>query len=169
MRQKTMFTSSTRQKNKKSRVWRAVLLVLSWSLVAACAVTIFVWSHETATQSSGKSNGVIAMLFARFGIIVTSHFVRKLAHALEYFGLTLLLFHAYAQSFRAVQPALTLLTAVLYAASDEIHQYFIAGRACQMRDVFIDALGVAASVLFCMAAYWIFNKCIQCIFKKKGT
>lgn len=169
MRPKTMSISSMQPKNKYSRVWRTVLLFVSWALVAACAVTIFGWSHETATQSSGKSNGVIAMLFARFGIVVTSHFVRKLAHALEYCGLALLLYNAYGLSFRAVQPALAFLTAVLYAASDEIHQYFIAGRACQMRDVFVDAVGAAVGVLCCTVAYWLLQKCIQSFFKKKGT
>lgn len=165
---KTMSTLSTPQKNNARRVLRGTVLFVSWALVLWCAVTIFLWSHETATVSSGKSNGVIALLFSRFGITVTSHFVRKLAHALEYFGLALLLYHAYAQTFRTVQPALTILTAVLYAATDELHQYFIAGRACQMRDVFVDALGAGTSVLFCTAAYWVLKLCIQSISKKKG-
>lgn len=166
---KTMSTSSTLQKNNPARrALRGAVLFVSWALVLWCAVTIFVWSHETATVSSGKSNGVIAILFSRFGITVTSHFVRKLAHALEYFGLALLLYHAYAQSFRAIQPALTMLTAVLYAATDELHQYFIAGRACQMRDVFVDALGAAVSVLFCTAAYWVLKRCIQSVSDRKG-
>lgn len=171
MRQKTMCISAMQPKSEQARIWRAVLLFVSWACVLACAVTIFVLSHETAAESSGKSNGVIAMLFARFGIVVSSHFVRKLAHALEYFGLALLLYNAYGLSFRAVQPALSFLTAVLYAASDEMHQYFIFGRACQMRDVFVDALGAAASVLLCTVAYWLFQKCKQYISykNKKGT
>lgn len=169
MRQRTMFTSAMPQKNNRTQTRRTAVLFVSWTFVLACAVTIFVLSDETATQSAGKSDSVIAMLFARFGIVVTSHFVRKFAHALEYFGLALLLYNAYGQTFRAVQPTLTFLTAVLYAASDEIHQYFVLGRACQLRDVFVDALGAAASVLFCTVMYWIFKKCIQSIQKKKGT
>ncbi|MGN0519664.1 MAG: VanZ family protein [Candidatus Fimenecus sp.] len=164
-----MSTLSPRPKNKHRRVWRTVILLLSWTLVAVCAVIIFSLSHETATQSAGKSNGVIAMLFARFGITVSAHFIRKSAHALEYFGLAVLLYNAYGQSFRVVQPTLTVLTAVLYAAGDEIHQYFIAGRACQMRDVFVDAVGAAVGVLCCTVAYWLLQKCIQSISKKKGT
>ncbi len=168
MPRKTMSTSSTLQKNSAIRTRRGAVLVVSWALVLWCAATIFAWSHETATVSADKSNSVIAMLFSRFGITVTSHFVRKSAHALEYFGLALLLYHAYAQSFCAVQPTLTMLTAVLYAATDEIHQYFISGRACQMRDVFVDALGALSGVLFCTAVYWILKRCIQSLSKKKG-
>ena len=166
MRQRTMCISATQPKSKQVCMRRAVLLSISWACVLACAVTIFVLSHETATQSASKSNGIIAMLFARFGIVVSSHFVRKLAHALEYFGLALLLYNAYGLSFRTVQPALSFLTAVLYAASDEMHQYFVVGRACQLRDIFVDALGAAASVLLCTAVYWLFRKCIVCIFDK---
>lgn len=169
MRLKTMFTSSMQPKNNRSRARRAVVLTISWGCVLACAVTIFILSHETATQSAAKSSGVIAMLFARLGITLSSHFVRKAAHALEYLGLSLLLYNAYAHSFRAVQPALTLLTAILYAAGDEIHQYFILGRACQMRDVFVDTVGAVFGVLCCTAAYWVFKKYIQSILKKKGT
>lgn len=169
MRLKTMFTSSMQPKNNRSRVRRAVVLTISWDCVLACAVTIFILSHETATQSAAKSSGVIAMLFARLGITLSSHFVRKAAHALEYLGLSLLLYNAYAQSFQAVQPTLTLLTAVLYAAGDEIHQYFVLGRACQMRDVFVDTVGAAVGVLCGTVIYWILKKCIPSIFKKKGT
>lgn len=169
MRPKTMFISSMQQKNNRNRVLRTLVLAVSWGCVLACAVTVFGWSHETATQSSGKSNGVIAMLFARFGITLSSHFVRKAAHALEYLGLSLLLYNAYAQSFRAVQPTLAFLTAVLYAASDEIHQYFILGRACQLRDVFIDAVGAAVGVLCGTVIYWILKTCRQSIQNKKGT
>lgn len=169
MRLKTMFTSSMQPKNNRSRVRRAVVLTISWGCVLACAVTIFILSHETATQSAAKSSGVIAMLFARLGITLSSHFVRKAAHALEYLGLSLLLYNAYAQSFQAVQPTLTLLTAVLYAAGDEIHQYFVLGRACQMRDVFVDTVGAAVGVLCGTVIYWILKKCIPSIFKKKGT
>lgn len=169
MRLKTMFTSSMQPKNNRSRVRRAVVLTISWSCVLACAGTIFILSHETATQSAAKSSGVIAMLFARLGITLSSHFVRKAAHALEYLGLSLLLYNAYAQSFQAVQPTLTLLTAVLYAAGDEIHQYFVLGRACQMRDVFVDTVGAVFGVLCGTVIYWILKKCIPSIFKKKGT
>lgn len=169
MHQRTMFTSATLQKNNRTQARRTGILFVSWALVLACAVTIFVLSDETAEQSANKSGSVTAMLLARFGIVVSAHFIRKLAHALEYFGLALLLYNAYGQSFRTVQPALSLLTAVLYAASDEIHQYFVLGRACQLRDVFVDVLGAAAGILFCTVVYWVFRKYIQSIQKKKGT
>lgn len=136
---------------------RTVLLLISWAAVVLCCAVIFALSHETASVSSGKSNGLISLLLERFGIVVSSHTIRKTAHALEYCGLSLLLYHAYFQSFRKVQPLLTVLTAVLYATSDEIHQYFIAGRACQLRDVFVDFVGAAVGVAVCTAVWYIWH------------
>lgn len=136
---------------------RTALLLISWAAVVLCCAVIFALSHETASVSSGKSNGLISLLLERFGIVVSSHTIRKTAHALEYCGLSLLLYHAYFQSFRKVQPLLTVLTAVLYATSDEIHQYFIAGRACQLRDVFVDFVGAAVGVAVCTAVWYIWH------------
>lgn len=141
---------------------RIAVLVLSWTLVLACMAVIFALSHEPATQSQAKSDGVLAWLLQSFGIAVSSHTVRKTAHALEFCGLSLLFYNAYYQSFRAPQAALSLLSTVFYAATDEIHQYFVLGRACQLRDVFVDFLGAAAGVAFCT----LVTICIHRIFKK---
>lgn len=35
----------------------------------------------------------------------------------------------------------------LYAVSDEVHQFFVPGRSCEVRDMVIDSCGVAAGVL----------------------
>lgn len=43
---------------------------------------------------------------------------------------------------------------ILYGASDEIHQMFVAGRSATLGDVFFDALGAA----FAVAALWILAK-----------
>ena len=137
-----MCTLSTRLKNK--RFW---VLLVSWAAAAACAAVIFSLSGATAELSSARSSGVLALLLERFGLELSSHFVRKTAHALEYCGLALLLSNAYFQTFCAQKPLLAFLSAALYACTDEIHQYFVAGRACLLRDVAVDALGAAAGVL----------------------
>ena len=38
--------------------------------------------------------------------------------------------------------------ALLYAFSDEIHQYFVLGRNCSIRDVLIDSIGVISFYIF---------------------
>lgn len=54
---------------------------------------------------------------------------------------------------------ITVIICFLYALSDEIHQYFVPGRACRVFDVIVDTSG---SVFFCLM-YLVYNK----IFKKR--
>ncbi len=41
-----------------------------------------------------------------------------------------------------------LIISVLYAAFDEIHQYFIPGRYCELYDFFADIIGIGVALLF---------------------
>ncbi|MDO8661910.1 MAG: VanZ family protein [Candidatus Omnitrophota bacterium] len=73
------------------------------------------------------------------------YILRKLAHIFEYLILTLLLYRAFKGSFKMhkrrvlIYPALV---SFLYAASDELHQYFVPGRSCAIKDVLIDIIGI---------------------------
>ncbi|MCP9487682.1 MAG: VanZ family protein [Gaiellaceae bacterium MAG52_C11] len=67
--------------------------------------------------------------------------LRKLAHAVEYAILAVLLLHA----LRRELPALA--AGIAYAVSDEVHQHFVAGRRGAPLDVVIDAVGVAAGIV----------------------
>lgn len=67
--------------------------------------------------------------------------LRKIAHAVEFGILGILLVRAFApQTRRSLTIAFILAT--LYAASDEWHQTFVANRTGSWVDVLIDALGV---------------------------
>ncbi len=67
--------------------------------------------------------------------------LRKIAHFCEYAVLGLLLVRAVRRE------AVAFALGVLFAASDEVHQHFVAGRHAAVRDVAIDAAGVLAGVL----------------------
>ncbi|MCD8151365.1 MAG: VanZ family protein [Clostridiales bacterium] len=70
--------------------------------------------------------------------------VRKIAHVVEYFLLTLtvlLPFSVY--GLRKYFPLPAVAVCVLYAALDECHQIFVAGRGSSVRDVGIDCIGIA--------------------------
>lgn len=71
--------------------------------------------------------------------------LRKAAHVTEYLILTFLLYRAFKNTF--ILSAFALFTyptglALLYAVSDELHQFFVSGRSCSAADVCIDALGI---------------------------
>jgi VanZ family protein len=67
--------------------------------------------------------------------------LRKLAHVFEYAVLGALL----ARALR--RPGLAFALAVLYAASDELHQTFVPGRHGSPVDVAIDSAGIALGIL----------------------
>ena len=66
--------------------------------------------------------------------------LRKIAHALEYAVLGLLLLRAVGREAAAAA------LGIGYAVTDEIHQTFVAGRQGSARDVLVDAVGVLAGV-----------------------
>jgi VanZ family protein len=82
------------------------------------------------------------------------HFiVRKTAHLTEYAILALLILravrlsmmpHLLKSAFRAA--AITLLISASYAAMDEFHQSFVAGRTASPHDVLIDTMGACAGL-----------------------
>jgi VanZ family protein len=99
--------------------------------------------------------GLMALIFflsaqpnLNSGLGWIDHVGRKLVHAGEYALLCALWWRALrtvAASRRALAGAW--LVAVLYAASDELHQRFVSGRHSSWVDVLIDSLGAALAVL----------------------
>lgn len=73
---------------------------------------------------------------------------RKLAHIAEYFILTWLLVLALAGGKITKRRAFIFAgsIALFYAASDEVHQLFVAGRAGAVKDVIIDGIGILAAL-----------------------
>jgi hypothetical protein len=74
------------------------------------------------------------------GLGVWDLVLRKLAHVAEYAVLALLL-------ARAVPLGAAFALGVAYAAGDEFHQRFVAGRHGALRDVAVDAFGVVLGLL----------------------
>jgi VanZ family protein len=71
--------------------------------------------------------------------------LRKIAHILEYFIFTFLLYRAYRGSFKIDIFRLftyPMVSSFIYAVSDEIHQSFVPGRNCSYYDLLIDTAGI---------------------------
>lgn len=127
---------------------------------------IFYMSAQTAGESSSLSGGVIKGIvsllhdfekidpMAQASIIEELQFIiRKSAHFLIYMVLGVFVSLACSRfTHRSVKCGLiSLLICAAYAASDEVHQLFVAGRSCEFRDFIIDSagsvLGIVAVVL----------------------
>ena len=137
--------------------------IILWTLCILWMSLIFMFSHQNAELSSDISQGFTAriiMLLAEHNIIdipVSSSglseavlkiaesidtVVRKLAHFSIYGVLGILTYELSLCYYkRKKAAAAALITCLLYAISDEIHQLFIPGRAGMVIDVILDFSG----------------------------
>lgn len=91
--------------------------------------------------------------------------VRKSAHFLEYTMLGLILMLTARTFLTSHQKTAALLTGAVYAALDEVHQYFVPGRACQVRDVLIDYSGIVTGILTAL----LLMRIIRAIRNQRGS
>ena len=145
-------------------------IVLTLLLVLAIMVMIFCFSAQTGVESgamSGKiTTWVLNLVVPGFGDFspekqeairsAVGFVVRKLAHFSEYalLGFSLMLhIHQIQKKTLVCLPWLwSWVIGTLYAATDEFHQGFVAGRGPSLRDVMIDSSGVIAGTLLLL---WI--------------
>jgi len=140
--------------------------VFRWLAVAIWCGVIFFFSQQNG-QESGNTSELVKKLFMLIGIDVNSILgematliIRKGAHFTEYFILYLLTFNALGNNLKLKRRlAGALIFTVFYATTDEIHQYFIPGRACALKDVLIDSSG---GVLAGVIMYLRHNKSEKC-------
>ena len=150
--------------NWKIHLYRAIL----WLITLALLLMMFGFSAQEGTQS-GSISGKIARpitdsLAQRQGLTGQAYWklyaqvdfaVRKTAHFLEYMLLGLLL-TLLLDSYRAHW--LSWAGCTLYAATDEIHQLFVAGRTGKWQDVLLDSSGALAGLLLAMFMLWLIRR-----------
>lgn len=133
-------------------------------LLVGWMITIFAFSaqpaHESDKVSGTVAYRVVSACNQMFDAGMTdetkelvadkiNYPIRKAAHMTEYAILGLLFFFSligYVSEKRRVYVAALCLTAC-YAATDEIHQLFVVGRAGRFSDVCIDSLGALIALL----------------------
>ena len=150
----------------------SALLLLAWMLL------IFGFSSQNASESVSVSTGVTAKL-ARFFtpgfdemsplaqaevIEAFHHFVRKMAHFTEYAVLGVLAVNALRtyKTKKALRFLLPAAICVVYAVTDEVHQYFVPNRSAQISDVLLDILGGIVGIAFMLGFIWLVKR-----FKKR--
>ena len=133
------------QREQTKQIRRGV----SWALCLVCMALIFYFSSRTAAQSMEQSGNVLLALEKILGQTLTSFAVRKGAHFTEYAGLGFLFANALYQSGKKHWGIWAAGLTSLYAITDEVHQLFVEGRACQFTDWLLDtAGGIAGAALF---------------------
>lgn len=125
------------------------------------AGTIFYFSDQPAPESSDTSGMIVDFILEHFYPdydhlsdiqraevqAVTQNIVRKVAHYLIYTALGFSLCLLFKSLKRNISIWFAQIAGTLYAASDEIHQIFVEGRAGMWQDVLLDSIGVLTGVL----------------------
>lgn len=143
----------------KRNKWRhaAGILAIVWMCI------IFSFSAQDKEESSEVSGGfsyqIVSSTKFFFHLNLSEEqlreiadsiegFIRKAAHMAEYAVLSVLLYIwiGYWDFVIWKKASIAILTAALYAGSDELHQRFVAGRAGRFSDVLIDSAGAALGV-----------------------
>ncbi len=160
-----------RKKNLEERPLTPRRRILAFMPAIVIMALIFFFSAQPAEESGEVSEFLGERLFLAtsdlFGLgwtmqkiaalnLEAQHAIRKAAHFTEYFILGLALFSGFRVNFPKAPgrrygipgnwtlPAV--ITASLYAASDEIHQIFIPGRAFQVTDIAVDSAGALLGI-----------------------
>lgn len=124
---------------------------------------IFMFSSQPASDSNELSVGVTKILVEILGkilplnietstisniVIQLNHIIRKLAHFSIYMVLGILVYGAIIKNgILKKELLISLIICIIYAVSDELHQLFVPGRGCQLKDVFIDSTGAFNGIL----------------------
>ena len=149
---------------KKSR--RRLILCALWMTV------IFLFSAQTSQRSKEASEAVMDRVVSgtqadasptaeRESSREFLHVaVRKAAHLAEYAVLAMLFAYAFwdCELSRAAKWLLPVGLSSLYAVTDEVHQYFVPGRACRLADMAIDACGAVLGMCLFAGLAWLWKK-----------
>lgn len=158
-----------------------IFRVISIILTLAIMILIFCLSSQNAQASSKTSGGLIEkvlnVVYPNFENLQTEekeniisnfqYIVRKTAHFSIYFALgicVLMSIITYCNLRLYVRIVLSGIICIIYAASDELHQLYVAGRSCELFDVFIDAIG---SILGILIGYFLYRFILIYIRKKR--
>lgn len=145
-----------------------VCSILLWTLAALWAGLIFYFSVQSGEASAAVSEEFMSP-FARILTALLGEaghtFIRKCAHFFLYAVLMCLAMCALRSSGGRRVFLWPFALCVLYAVSDEIHQYFVPGRACRIYDIGVDALGCLAGA-FCL---WLLRQLAARIRAKKES
>lgn len=166
---------TTEKTTMKLLRYLAGILALIWMCV------IFAFSAQTKEESSAVSESLSYRMVCSTGHFfhwnldeeqmreianTIEYFVRKGAHMTEFAILSVLLFvwlGLWEMTLLRRSVAAFLATAV-YAASDEIHQLFVAGRSGRISDVLIDSSGALLGVI----VFILLGRLIQTIRRRRS-
>ena len=155
-----------KKNNKKYRIIFGIV-------TAAIMVCIFLFSCEDSDKSSDTSGRIVKIIlrifyedFENMSLAEQeeirsriSHIIRKTAHFTIYAALGFFSSLTVRQrKLISMSTAGVILFCFAYAVTDEIHQYFVPGRACMVTDMLLDTCGGITGIIISFVCMKIFYK-----------
>lgn len=141
----------------KQRIKKIIYLIL----VLIWMSTVFLFSNQTGGKSQESSQSITRIIVEIFTCNLNieeaeklelteniDYYIRKLAHYSMYALGGILIFN-YINTYNLARKKvilISILIGVVYAITDEAHQYFTSGRSAKVFDVLIDSCGVVTGV-----------------------
>ena len=137
------------------------LAVIFALLTVAVMFVIFTFSSATGEESEVVSQNLLSVIIEFIGSFISHNTLRKLAHFSEFAALGFFMAGTVHFSSGKLKFYVPLIPCILYAVSDEIHQYFVPERACRVFDIFVDSAGSLTGILIFILLIAIIRKCTE--------
>lgn len=146
--------------------------LVSWIAVLGWILVMLTLSSDPASESKQKSKRIEQMVrpvvehvqqkigYDLIGKNELHFYVRKSAHVFLYFVFGFLLQFAFRSMGlkKRISGVLAWVYGTLFAAVDETFQTFFTGRSGEMRDIFIDSMGVFVGIMVFLFLRYIYQK-----------
>ena len=141
-------------KAKLNKIYFSISLIIVLSLL----VLIFYLSHQSGEDSSQTSGWFTKLLSVLLPFEADEAVIRTLAHFSEFACLSFFMNNLFVSYKARLCPVISCSLSFLYAITDEIHQIFIPGRACQLQDILVDLAGIISGMLVFVVIYSLIKK-----------
>ncbi len=104
---------------------------LSWAITILIALIIFYVSSLTVKQTSGLGNGPNSVFY----------------HITIFFLFSFFLLISLVRGKNRDLILIVIAVSIIYAVLDEMHQFFVPGRASSFRDIILDSIGILSALI----------------------
>lgn len=140
---------------------KKIYFSLSLIIVIALLVLIFCLSHQNGSDSGDTSGWFTTLINLLLPFSVSESTIRTLAHFSEFACLSFFVNNLFVAYKEKLSPVIAVSLSFLYAITDEIHQIFIPGRACQFSDMIVDLGGIISGMAVYAVVYLLAKKVIH--------
>ncbi len=146
---------------KNKSTFKKIYFAVSLIIVITLLVLIFYLSHENGEDSTETSGWFTGLLNFIFPFELTETFVRTMAHFSEFACLSFFMNNLFVAYKDKLSPVIACTLSFVYAITDEIHQIFVPGRACQFIDMMVDLAGIVSGMIVYAVVYMLVKKLIK--------